>query len=417
VWDGIEIGIWFLGLLLGVLINLSIYGLAYFPRAISPWQAREPGAGRLSWAARLPVLGWWFRRSESVVWGRGFWVRPMVIEAATPWLLVWLYRYLMAGNTLPLGVPIAAALAELPSGGLWTHGIAVGILLVLLTIATFIDIDERTIPDWITVPGTWVGVIGAALLPGWHLWELTQTGYPAFTRGVTPLHAHSPQEWVMDWNQVGPWGRGLWLGLFIWFVWCCSLGNLRWITRRGFSKALIYAWVGFVRSPNLSVVLGMFGVGSCLIIAGYVGLPSGRWQALLSSLMGIGLGGCLVWSFRIVAGGVLGQEALGFGDVTLMAMVGAFFGWQVVLISFFLAPLFGIALVLIYWVITRDSAVPFGPFLAAATSYVILDWPRVWDAVSLAFPPVRIYLVFLVVLLLLLGSLLWVVRLFKLRVS
>ncbi len=54
-----------------------------------------------------------------------------------------------------------------------------------------------------------------------------------------------------------------------------------------------------------------------------------------------GDGGGLVWSFRIVASVVMGREALGFGDVTLMAMVGAFTGWQAVWISFFLAPLLG----------------------------------------------------------------------------
>jgi leader peptidase (prepilin peptidase) / N-methyltransferase len=121
----------------------------------------------------------------------------------------------------------------------------------------------------------------------------------------------------------------------------------------------------------------------------------------------------LVWSFRIVAGGVLGQEALGFGDVTLMAMVGAHFGWQIVLLAFFLAPLFGVALVIAYWAITRDSAIPFGPYLAAATAYLMLDWARVWDAVSIVFVPVRVYLIFLAVLLVLLGTLLWLVRALK----
>ena len=39
----------------------------------------------------------------------------------------------------------------------------------------------------------------------------------------------------------------------------------------------------------------------------------------------------------------LRREAMGFGDVTLMAMIGAFLGWQAAVLTFFLAPFFGLA--------------------------------------------------------------------------
>ncbi len=416
--SAVEIGLCIAGIALGVLINYWIYSLAYFARPISPWQARPVDMQPLSPASRIPVVGWFVRRSESVRWGKGFWIRPMLIEAAIPGLWVWLYRALFDGITVPLGI-------RTPGPGFTLVGSAVSIsevhvqflaysvLLVLMIVATFIDIDERTIPDWITIPGTWIGVLGAALLPGWCLWEATQAGPPVLTRLVTPMHANSPYPWSIDLGQIGGWGPGLWWGLLIWVLWCASLGNLRWITRRGFRKAFTYAWIGFLRSHNLKAIGAMAVVGSLLIVFAYMGLSPERWQSLLSSLFGIGLGGSLVWSFRIVAGGVLGQEALGFGDVTLMAMVGAFFGWQIAVVAFFLAPLFGIVLVLLYWIITRDGAIPFGPYLAAATAYLMLDWPRVWDALSIVFLPVQSYFFFLIVLLVVLGSLLWVVRSLK----
>ena len=34
---------------------------------------------------------------------------------------------------------------------------------------------------------------------------------------------------------------------------------------------------------------------------------------------------------------------MGFGDVTLMGMIGAFLGWQAAVLTFFLAPFFGLA--------------------------------------------------------------------------
>jgi prepilin signal peptidase PulO-like enzyme (type II secretory pathway) len=337
----------------------------------------------------------------------------MLLEALVPLLWVLLYRSVSRGLTLPMGVRATSLLAGVSTPEAWGHFAALSGLMFLLLIATFIDIDERTIPDWITIPGTWLGALGATAVPGWCLWEARPMGPPTFSLGAFPLHADSPYPWDLRWGQMGWSGSGMWACLAIWWVWCLSLGNLRWITRRGWSKAFRYAWAGFWRSPNLPLVFGMAGVGSGLLACGYAFLPADRWQALFSSVMGIGLGGGLVWSFRIVASGVLGQEALGFGDVTLMAMVGAFFGWQIVLIAFFLAPLFGIILVLLIWVLTRDGTIPFGPYLAAATAYTALDWSRVWDSVSPAFPSVGLYFLFLGGLLVVLGSLLWVVRSLK----
>ena len=42
-----------------------------------------------------------------------------------------------------------------------------------------------------------------------------------------------------------------------------------------------------------------------------------------------------MWAVRIIGTLTLRQEAMGFGDVTLMAMIGAFTGWQSTLLIFF----------------------------------------------------------------------------------
>ena len=67
--------------------------------------------------------------------------------------------------------------------------------------------------------------------------------------------------------------------------------------------------------------------------------------------------------------GVVGElifkkEALGGGDVKLMAMIGAFLGWKMVLLTFFLSPLFGsIAGIIMKYKFHRD-VIPYGPYLA-----------------------------------------------------
>ena len=62
----------------------------------------------------------------------------------------------------------------------------------------------------------------------------------------------------------------------------------------------------------------------------------------------------------------IAPEAMGFGDVTLMAMIGSFLGWQTSPMVFFLAPLAGLVVGLIQWFAYRDNVIPYGPFLCLA---------------------------------------------------
>ena len=68
--------------------------------------------------------------------------------------------------------------------------------------------------------------------------------------------------------------------------------------------------------------------------------PQAHWAALLTALVGMAAGGGMIWIVRVIGAATLGREAMGFGDVTLMSMIGAFVGWQGSLIVFFLAPIF-----------------------------------------------------------------------------
>ena len=69
---------------------------------------------------------------------------------------------------------------------------------------------------------------------------------------------------------------------------------------------------------------------------------------------------------------------MGFGDVTLLGMIGAFVGWQAALLIFFLAPLAGVVVGLVQLILTRQTEMAFGPYLCLATVGVILYWPALW---------------------------------------
>ena len=104
-----------------------------------------------------------------------------------------------------------------------------------------------------------------------------------------------------------------------------------------------------------------------------------HWKGLFSALVGLAVGGGVIWAIRIVATWALNMEAMGFGDVTLMAMIGAFLGWQAAVIAFFLSPFAAIVIVLVRYIITRDAYTPFGPYLCAGTLMTIYFWDRIYN--------------------------------------
>ncbi|MCY3728633.1 MAG: A24 family peptidase [Nitrospira sp.] len=86
------------------------------------------------------------------------------------------------------------------------------------------------------------------------------------------------------------------------------------------------------------------------------------------SLLGIALGGGILWMLAAVSPYLFGKEGLGGGDIKFLAMIGAFLGWQHVCMTLFLASCTG-AMVGIGLMAFRDMErgqyLPFAPFLAA----------------------------------------------------
>jgi leader peptidase (prepilin peptidase) / N-methyltransferase len=108
-------------------------------------------------------------------------------------------------------------------------------------------------------------------------------------------------------------------------------------------------------------------------------------HGFLVSIAGLLVGGGIVWMVRIAGFWVLKQEAMGFGDVVLMAMIGSVIGWQPVIAVFFLAPVLAIFAAILAWITKRDREIPYGPWLSLATLLLILFWPIVWPLADRIF--------------------------------
>ncbi|MCG8648704.1 MAG: A24 family peptidase [Pirellulales bacterium] len=368
------------GAVAGGLANYLIYTQAHFPRPMDPWAAPHPDAPDRSWLDRVPIIGWWGLRRESKIHGGGFWVRPLLIELTAVICLPLFYWYqTQVGGPLPPALQIPKPIAAYePSATQLFLGHSV--LMVLMVAATFIDFDEKSIPDVITIPGTLIALmLGTISLASFLPTAVPVCGNPTTANATTfnsPWFANPPAAFLWDSRQ------GLLTGWVIWSVWCFALADRRWsgvmLRRRGLARtvrfffdALFHHWTW-----KLLAALWLAGVVS---LATVWNVGGNYWLGLFSALMGLGIGGGIVWAIRLVASWAMKMEAMGFGDVTLMAMIGAFLGWQGAVSTFFLAPFAAIAIVIIQFIITRSHSVPFGPYLCAGSVLSIVFWDLVYN--------------------------------------
>jgi leader peptidase (prepilin peptidase)/N-methyltransferase len=106
-------------------------------------------------------------------------------------------------------------------------------------------------------------------------------------------------------------------------------------------------------------------------------------HTLLSGVVGAAVGGLYFYLAAVISHLVLKKEGMGGGDIKMAAMMGAFLGWQLLLVAIFLALLLGSATGITLLVLKRKERgdpIPFGPFLALGTviAYFVgtplLDW-------------------------------------------
>lgn len=115
---------------------------------------------------------------------------------------------------------------------------------------------------------------------------------------------------------------------------------------------------------------------------------SSIWVSAGRSLLGILVGGGAIYAMGLIGDFIFKKESMGGGDVKFMAMVGAFLGWKLAVLAFFIAPFFGAIFGIIVKIRTKESLIPYGPFLAAGSlialffSQQIFDWIFVVYGVS-----------------------------------
>lgn len=156
------------------------------------------------------------------------------------------------------------------------------------------------------------------------------------------------------------------------------------------TAALFFVIVKFFGLNVYSV--GLMVLSSGLIIASFIdidfriipdiisvgGIPVGLLFSLynhnfIDALLGVLVGGGIIYLTGIMGDFIFKKESMGGGDVKFLAMIGSFIGWKLALLTFFIAPFFGAVIGIYHKIRTKDSTIPYGPFLALA-ALVSIFW-------------------------------------------
>lgn len=118
-----------------------------------------------------------------------------------------------------------------------------------------------------------------------------------------------------------------------------------------------------------AIVLPLLWLG---LIVNSFGLFSSLTDALWGAVAGYLVLWCVFWLFKLITG----KEGMGYGDFKLLAMLGAWGGWQILPLTILLSSIVGAVLGLILLRLRNvetSTPIPFGPYLALA-GWIALLW-------------------------------------------
>ena len=405
-----------LGVLAASLINLCVYRIRFVPLSHSPWNGlansfcsfigletistkpdpellRELRRGKKgarkskkeiqnqevvprTWLDAIPIYGWLRLAREEWYRGPRFWLRPMLFEIVFPIFLCWFYSWQVLDQAIvanPFGFPFAAGKTPFLD-----FFVAAALLFCFLAAASLIDWDEYEIPDQVIIPGTILGI----------LWiTITQTTPQAIVNGppLAPqikldyVDVVTPNRWP-DFLSQQSW-YGLLIGVGCVWLWCFGLAPRVWRTSWKIKRS-IFLFLRIILRGSLPKTLFVLGIaGTAAVWATFEFAGPSTWRALMTSLLGMVIGGLIIWTVRIVASWTIRVEAMGFGDVTLMAMIGAYLGWQSCVFVFFISPFFALVPALATAITrkTTEHPIPYGPFLCFGAATVVIFWRPIWE--------------------------------------
>lgn len=362
-----------IGASVGSFLNVVVYRMPLDLSIARPGSHCPSCKHPLAWYDNLPIIAWFFLGGKCRYCKTGFSFRYPFVELLTACLFVGLYWAYFMGS-------IRSGLPPFEEGG-WIIYLGHISLIGMLLAASLIDAEHFIIPlpicYFIVVVGLVIAAVAGQIVdvPAEKFWRV---GPYALARS-------------------GAAGLGATIGLAVSF--CLLKAGLIKRSFYEFEQAVRQAEKNerevdtekleeqiqirreMVREMAFLVPVVLLAWGSMVLLTGegplaqqWDGLlAQQKWLAgLLGSIFGFMIGAAVVWATRILGTLLFGKEAMGLGDVHLMAAVGAMLGWQSPTVAFFLAPFFGLGFALVKLITHRTREIPYGPFLSMATLAVMV---------------------------------------------
>jgi leader peptidase (prepilin peptidase)/N-methyltransferase len=321
--------LFYLGASAGSFLNVCIYRIPLEKSILWPGSRCGRCFQPIRWYDNLPLLSYWLLRGRCRRCGARFSVRYFLIELFTGLGFAGLFYLEVVANVHNFDLfrdqAFFIRFGVIPWQG-WVVWGYHAVLLSLLIVATFTDLDHMEIPLPITLTGSALGLVGSVLFP----WP-----WP---------YAPGPQAW-RPFPPPGPmFGGGDALmprtGLYPWPVW-----------------NELPAWMP----------------------------PGSRLAGLATGLAGLLAGMVILRAIAFLFKHARGMEGLGVGDADLMMMVGCFLGWQPVVVAFFVALAPGLVFGVGQLIFRGGREMPFGPSLALATVVTWLCWEWIGPQIASFF--------------------------------
>jgi leader peptidase (prepilin peptidase)/N-methyltransferase len=374
------------GSCVGSFLNVVIYRLPREKSLVTPPSTCPECNRRIKFYDNIPLISWIFLRGRCRYCKTRISPRYFVIELLTALLFVGVFVFYFSGNYRQIGIEATTAIGKFLAGG-WFFYLTVMVLLTAFLAASAIDLELWIIPLVICWFVSLVGVLSASLggfvIPPAIIWtyELFPSASPgigAMAAGATvgliislillwagviktsyPVEEHQEQEGPQNPEQEPEYNHRLEVMKEVVFVLPMIIGPIvaYWLAK---NTALGRDW--WDNFSQLPVITGLLG-----------------------SLWGYFIGGAVVWATRILGTLLFGKEAMGLGDVHLMAAAGTVIGPVFVVIAFFVAPFFGLAWAGYQMLFKKTRQIPYGPFLSLGVFAVMIfhDWIR--DYISMLY--------------------------------
>lgn len=360
----------------GSFLNVVIYRLPVGMGVISPPSRCPVCGGRIRFFPdNLPIISWFLLRGKCRMCQAKISPQYMLVEVLMACVFAGLYAvlYMIPPETAVIGSIGSEwwfSAFRIGFFSTWPAFIALAFLLAGLFAMTMIDARTFTIPIQIPL-------------------FVTVTAFIAFPlQAVIPTFHRDPSLWPMpattDWAWFSAMAGGM-MGVAVATIFL-KLGIFRYsfadyheyvgegemIGDYPYARREMWVELKFLTPCLIGIALGWFLGGMLPAEA-----PPRVVQAMGGTFAGYLVGGGLIWAIRILGTLGFGREAMGLGDVHLLAAVGAVLGWVDPIWIFFIAPFFG----LLWAVISSGAAsllktarreLPYGPHLALATVFVIV---------------------------------------------